>query len=271
MNFGIALSVGVAVAVAMFAIAWAWARKIDNYSIIDAVWAFCIGITGCAWVFLVNPQMAPKLVVATLLLAVWSGRLSWHLVKRIYRAHPEEDPRYGKLRSLWQGKVAAAFFWLFQAQAICAILLALPFLLIGSDSNTTWSAWETSGVIISLIGIFGESLADHQVSHFKSRSHDPKAVCREGLWKYSRHPNYFFEIVIWLGFYTFACGSEHGWVTFHAPAIMAFLLIRVTGIPATEASALARKGEAYLRYQESTSPLIPWPPKQAKHSQIHHD
>jgi steroid 5-alpha reductase family enzyme len=264
MSFWIAFSAGVVWAVVAFVIAWAFARKIDNYSIVDAVWALCIGITGCAWVFLVNPQWTPKQLVAAALLAVWSGRLGWHLVKRIARAHPDEDPRYEKLRSLWQGKVASAFFWLFQAQAICAVLLALPFLFIGSDSDATWSVWETAGLVISLIGIVGESLADHQVSHFKVRNHDPKAVCRAGLWNYSRHPNYFFEIVIWLGFYIFACGSHHGWMTLHAPAIMAFLLIRVTGIPATEASALSRKGEAYRKYQATTSPLIPWPPKRTE-------
>ncbi len=99
------------------------------------------------------------------------------------------------------------------------------------------------------------------MARFKKGKPGKNEICREGLWRYSRHPNYFFESVIWLGFYTYACGSAWGWTTIHAPAIIVFLLLKVTGIPPTEASAVRRKGDAYRRYQETTSAFIPWPPR----------
>jgi steroid 5-alpha reductase family enzyme len=91
----------------------------------------------------------------------------------------------------------------------------------------------------------------------KAKNSDLNAVCQEGLWRYSRHPNYFFEFVIWVGFYLLACGSAWGWVGFYAPAIILYLLLKVTGIPPTEASAVKRKGEAYREYQRTTSPFVP--------------
>ena len=244
----------------LFLVAWMWARRCDNYSLVDAAWAFGIGLTGVFWL-IVSGSGSLKHWVAGALVAVWSLRLGWHLQRRIRRAHPEEDARYIRLREVWTGRVASAFFWFFQAQAISVVLLALPFLLIAADPDDGWSVWESAGLAVTLIGILGEGLADRQMSRFKAGKPDPKAVCQEGLWRYSRHPNYFFEAIIWMGFYLYACGSDWGWATVYAPAMIIFLLLRVTGIPPTEAAAVLRKGDAYRRYQETTSPFIPWPPK----------
>ncbi len=245
----------------LFFIAWFFARKWNNYSVVDAVWAYGTGVTALLWLGL-GGEFAWKNTVAAGLIALWSLRLGSHLQRRIWRMHPEEDARYAKLRQVWGGRVASSFFWFFQAQGLSVVLLALPFLFIASDSNVAWSVWETVGLIVAVIGILGESSADSQMSRFKSRNSDSKAVCQDGLWRYSRHPNYFFEAVIWIGFYLYACGSEWGWVTLHAPVIITYLLLKVTGIPPTEAAALARKGNAYRNYQKSTSPFIPWPPRE---------
>jgi len=238
-----------------FAALYGYSRKIDNYSWVDAGWAFGIGVVSCFWLRYSSSE--PKQLVATVMISCWSLRLAYHLQKRIRRHHPEEDSRYQELRETWSH---TKFFWFFQAQALSVILIALPFYFVAIDSGS-WGIFETIGVILAIIGICGETLSDYQMGKFKENNSDPKAVCREGLWNYSRHPNYFFESVIWIGFFLYACGSTNGWWTFHAPLIITFLLLKVTGIPPTEESAVKRKGNAYRDYQRTTSAFIPLPPK----------
>ena len=260
MNGWSAFVLGSGIVFTMFFFAWLWAEKVKNYSLVDVIWAFGIGLISCSWVLLIGDLSLKHLVIAALVSA-WSLRLGTHLERRIRRVHPVEDARYTKLRKVWIERVSYAFFWFFQVQGISVILLSIPFLLIALDQDSSWSLWETSGLLITLIGIFGEGMADSQMSRFKSKNHDSAAVCRKGLWRYSRHPNYFFEAIIWIGFYIYACGSDWGWLAIYAPAIIIYLLLRVTGIPPTEAAAVLRKGDAYRRYQATTSSFIPWPPK----------
>lgn len=260
MNPWLAGWLGLGLASIIFTVAWMLARKWNNYSIVDAVWALGIGLVGVSWLVACGDRSA-KIVMAGGILLIWSLRLGLHLEHRIRKAHPEEDARYAKLREIWAGRESSAFFWFFQGQAASVVLLALPFLLIAADIDRSWSPWESVGLAFSLIGVIGEGLADAQMSRFKSTKPAANEICRQGLWRYSRHPNYFFESVIWLGFYIYACGSAWGWTMLHAPAIITFLLLKVTGIPPTEASAVRRKGDAYRIYQKTTSAFIPWPPK----------
>jgi len=243
---------------AAFALAWVLAVKIDNYSVVDAAWALGIGGTACFWLA-VGPGDPVVRFAAVAAVGFWSLRLGGYLHRRIHRTHPQEDARYARLREVWKGREKSAFFGFFQMQAVSVVLLALPFLAI-SHKSAPWGLFESIGLAVILIGLVGESLADRQMAAFKHRNSDFKAVCREGLWRYSRHPNYFFESVIWWGFYVFACGSPWGWVMIHAPISITWLLLRVTGIPPTEAAAVARKGDAYREYQRTTSPFIPLPP-----------
>lgn len=243
-----------------FTAGWMWAKKINNYSLVDAIWALGIGIIGVFWI-LSRGEIYYKHAVLCLLLGGWSLRLSQHLIRRITAAHPVEDRRYVKLREHWGDQVATCFFWFFQLQAISVILLATPFFIVGMDSNSSWSSWEFWGATLCILGISGESLADSQMSRFKAQAVSPQAVCKKGLWKYSRHPNYFFEAVIWIGFYVYACGSEWGWAVFYAPLTIIYLLLKVTGIPPAEEAAVLRKGDAYRSYQATTSAFIPWFPK----------
>jgi steroid 5-alpha reductase family enzyme len=104
-------------------------------------------------------------------------------------------------------------------------------------------------------------VADSQLQSFKSNPANRSATCRVGLWRYSRHPNYFFEWLIWVAFAVFAMGSPYGYVAAFAPLLMLFFLFRVTGIPATEAQALRSKGDDYRQYQRTTSAFVPWFPR----------
>lgn len=243
----------------LFTAAWAFCVKIRNFSPVDAFWAFAIGLT--ALLFLLTETPNAKQFTAAILITAWSLRLGSHLAKRIAKHHPEEDSRYIKLREVWSGKVNPMFLLFFLVQGISVFLLALPFHLIAADPNPTFAPLAIIGAIVALSGLIGETIADKQMSAFKASDPDPKSVCQKGLWKYSRHPNYFFESVIWIGFFLLAAPSPWGWTAIYAPAIITFLLLKVTGIPPTEASALKRKGEAYREYQQTTSPFIPLPPK----------
>jgi steroid 5-alpha reductase family enzyme len=264
MNAASSLLGGLGGMVVFFSLAWWWGRKLGNYSWVDACWAFGIGLTAISWLGIGGAFDHLKLSVAGILVGLWSARLSWHLQARIRRAHPEEDARYVKLRELWRSREGLAFYVFFQVQALSVVLLALPFLCIALDADRNWSWWETAGVLVSVAGVLGEGISDWQMTRFKAQNPGARGVCRSGLWAWSRHPNYFFESVIWFGFYTYACGSDWGWATLHAPVMILYLLLRVTGIPPTEAAAVLRKGEAYRAYQRSVSPFIPWPPRKSE-------
>lgn len=255
-DWTILLLIGISMSI-VFAGGWAWCNRLNNYSPVDAFWAFGIGICTLAYC-VINDGDLLKRVVTAILVSAWSLRLGWHLQARIRQHHPEEDSRYEALRAHWEGRVESSFFWFFQAQAFSVILLSWPYFLISGDSSG-WGAFETVGLLVTLVGLGGETLADSQMKRFKKGNHESSAVCQEGLWRYSRHPNYFFEFVIWVGLYLFACGSSGGWLGFYAPAIILFLLLKVTGIKPTEESAVRRKGDAYREYQRTTSAFIPLP------------
>lgn len=261
MNDFTLLSIITAFVIVDFIAGWWVAYKIDNYSIVDAMWAGWLGLAGLAFAIFGNGDISKRIAAGTIAV-IWGGRLAYHLQKRIRKHHPEEDSRYQKLRQIWDGHIKSSFFWFFIAQAISVILLALPYFLIARDSSP-WGKWETFGLIIAVIGIIGEIIADHQMTVFKSKNYRTNFVCSKGLWKYSRHPNYFFEMIIWIGLALFACGSAWGWVSIYAPIVITFLLLKVTGIPPTEASAVKRKGEPFIIYQRTTSAFIPLPPKKS--------
>jgi steroid 5-alpha reductase family enzyme len=123
--------------------------------------------------------------------------------------------------------------------------------------------FEYIGVAIWAISILGESLADGQLAAFKRKPESKGHTCREGLWRYSRHPNYFFEWFIWIGYALVGLGADYGWLGFISQAFILYFLLRVTGIPATEAQAVRSRGDDYREYQRTTSAFVPWFPKES--------
>lgn len=233
-------------------------KKIANLSIVDAVWAFafapvCLTYTvlGDGWIW--------RRVAISAVIVIWSLRLGGHLVKRIKKHHPSEDGRYVVLRKKFPGRYA--FFWFFQAQALLVWLLMLPVYLISGNAEVGFSWPEVLGLGLWLVGVIGESIADSQLKSFAASQEGSKEVCRNGLWKYSRHPNYFFQSLLWWGLFLIALPTEYGYFAILAPAAMLFFLLRVTGIPLTEKLSLKKRGEAYRQYQKTTSAFIPLPPK----------
>ena len=244
----------------MMVVVWIIAVRIRNAGIVDIAWA--LGFAPLALLYRVFGDGEPfRQNLITLMVVVWSIRLGLHLWKRVMGHHPEEDGRYRELRKAVAGHENFFFFWFFQAQALLLAFLSIPALLSNFDSRVQSGFSDYLGFGIWVLAIGGEWISDHQLQVFKSNPLNRGKVCSVGLWRFSRHPNYFFEWLIWVAFFLFAFPAGWGWVTIFCPALMLFFLLRVTGIPYTEEQSLRSRGEAYRDYQRTTSPFVPWFPK----------
>lgn len=245
---------------ALMTLTWWVARRIDNYSIVDAVWALSFALLAPI-VVLLSPGYMPRRLLLASLFVVWGFRLGSYLAKRIFSHLEVEDSRYIQLRKDYGENVGARFFLFFQYQAISVVLLLAPLFIAGQNREEGLHPFEIFGAFIWFIGIVGESIADWQMSRFRNNPANRGQVCQDGLWFYSRHPNYFFEAVLWLGYGVFALASPQGWIAFYAPALIWFLLLKVTGIPYAEAQSLKSRGDRYREYQRTTSAFFPLPKK----------
>ncbi|MBN8245833.1 MAG: DUF1295 domain-containing protein [Verrucomicrobia bacterium] len=252
-------------------------RKLDNFGIVDAVWAagftliVALYFTWMARAFW-NPVSGgfgrwnwPPAAMLCAMVTVWSLRLAGHLAVRIRAHHPGEDVRYARLRQEWGPDTNRRMFGFFQLQGALQVVLSLPFALVhlrfdAASSAGDWRpGWtELCGLGLWLAGLIGESLADRQLARFRADPARRGQVCQDGLWRYSRHPNYFFEWLIWLGYAVYALGSPLGWLAFLSPLLMWHFLVNVTGIPMTEELSVKSKGDAYREYQRTTHAFVPW-------------
>jgi len=256
------LGLALAFVVVEMTVTWLVARRINNYGVVDAIWSF--GFAPLAALYFLgqkNPSEQGMLFVG--MVAFWSVRLGIHLAVRIAKHHPHEDVRYAKLRADWGSDAGRKMFWFFQLQGALQVLLSLPFLFAcarPTDPKPAMSSdwFALGGCAVWLIGLVGEALADRQLARFRADPANQGKVCQFGLWHYSRHPNYFFEWLVWVGYAVFALGSPWGWLGLIAPALMLHFLLNVTGIPMTEELSLKSKGDAYREYQRTTSAFAPW-------------
>jgi steroid 5-alpha reductase family enzyme len=247
--------------IVIFAITYRIGDRMNNFGIVDFVWSY--SFSAVAWYYALDGHgWLPRKILIAALATAWSWRLGTHLYRRVMSHHPEEDSRYHQLRTDWKDNFGPMMFGFFQLQALFVLILSAPFLFPVRNAFPGFSGWEILGALIVLSSLAGESLADHQLSHFRRQSENKGKVCDIGLWRYSRHPNYFFEWCIWVGFFVFACGSAWGWLSVIAPAAILHLLLNVTGVPMAEESSLRSKGDAFRAYQRSTNKFFPGPPKE---------
>jgi steroid 5-alpha reductase family enzyme len=243
---------------AVFGILYGLARSIDNYGIVDIAWSYAFAALAITYALFGAGWPVRRAVVAAMVTA-WSLRLGTHLLVRIARKHPVEDGRYVQLRKEWGSSLRARMAGFFQLQAVSIVVLGIPFLVACSNPASSLGPLEWAGAALWLVSISGEALADAQLALFKRNPHNGGRVCDSGLWRYSRHPNYFFEWMIWVSYFLFGCGSPWGAIGIISPACILYLLLRVTGIPMTEEQSVRSKGAAYRSYQERTSPFVPLP------------
>jgi steroid 5-alpha reductase family enzyme len=141
------------------------------------------------------------------------------------------------------------------------VIFSIPFLVAMTLRSQGLGAWVAAGVLVWVVAVTGEALADRQLAAFRADQTNRGRTCRVGLWRLSRHPNYFFEWLHWWSYVLLGVGSPWWALTLVGPALMLYFLLRVTGIPATEAQALASRGEDYREYQRTTSAFVPWFPR----------
>jgi steroid 5-alpha reductase family enzyme len=236
---------------------WFWAWYINNAGVVDIFWAFNFTVIALLVYFLGTGNPERKILSAGLLL-IWSLRLGIYLLIRVGSHLKEEEGRYKALRNDWAPNANTKFFIFFQMQAVSNIFLAIPFFLMAANGMAEICVFEMAGALITGIAILGEGIADFQLKQFKSNPANKGKVCQAGLWNYSRHPNYFFQLLLWVGVFVMALATPYGWVSIVCPLSIGYLIFKVTGIPMTEEQALRSKGEAYKEYQRTTSVFIPW-------------
>jgi len=257
MNPLVLSAVGLAIG---FVAVWAISRRVDNYSFVDVAWSLSFAPVALLYAAM-GTGWEPRSWCIAALVALWSLRLGTHLWTRVAKHHPQEDARYSVLRKDWKANLAATMLGFFLLQGALVWLLMLPVYLICRNGNAGFATVELAGLALWFVALIGEAVADAQLRRFKAGNPPKTSVCRVGLWRYSRHPNYFFQSLLWWGLFLAALPAPWGWTAILAPLAMLFFLLRVTGIPLTEKLAVESKGEAYRQYQATTSAFVPFPPK----------
>ena len=251
-----------AIPVVMMAGVWIMARVLNNAGIVDIFWSYGFIPVALAGAVLGGGDVTRSFVLV-LMVTIWAARLGTYLLIRVAKHHPEEDGRYAALRTQFPGHTWAMFFGFFEAQGVLIALLSVPFVLVFINAAPGLGGWEYLGIALWLAGMLGESVADAQLNRFRANPGNKGKTCRVGLWNFSRHPNYFCEWLVWVGYFVYALGSPGGWMAVYAPALMYLFLTRVTGIKATEEHALRSRGEDYRQYQRTTNAFFPWFPRRA--------
>lgn len=243
----------------MMVVLWALHLMVRNASIADV--GFCVGlIVAVLWyVQHASGETERKLLVA-LMACLYAGRLGvFILFNRVIGK--AEDARYQRLRQEWGTRDRLNMFVYFQLQAIAVAAFSLPFLVVIQNPRAPFGFEELAGFLLWIVSVFGEAIADWQLARFRSRPWNKERVCREGLWYYSRHPNYFFEWLHWWAYVVMAIYAP-GWpLTWIGPIAMGWALLKATGIPLAEQQAIRSKGEDYREYQRTTNAFVPWFPK----------
>ena len=242
-------------------IMWAWGRFKNNYGVIDVGWGPVI--IGQGIVYAIFGENNPVKLFVVGVGIVWALRLAVYIFfTRILPNHPE-DKRYVEFRKDYGNKVHSKFYTnVFLLQGGLALFVSIPFLIVSLKAFEEFSILVWIGCAISLLGILFEAIADLQLKNFV---HDPSnkgKVCNIGLWKYSRHPNYFFEWIVWVGvgIATLAV-PEIGFLGLITPIFMYLLLVYVSGVPLAEKQSLKSKGKLFEEYQKTTNAFFPWFPK----------
>jgi steroid 5-alpha reductase family enzyme len=229
----------------------------ERNDVADVAWG--LGFVLLAWVSLIIfGRFGLRNLLVVILVSIWGLRLAWHINTR-HKGKPE-DSRYLTWRKNW-GKwfIIRSYLQIFILQGVFLFIIALPVLVINRGDITPFSLLDIIGFLVWMVGFFFESTADKQLSSFLKNPENKGKLMREGLWRYTRHPNYFGEVAQWWGIWLIALSVSSGIFAIIGPITITILILFVSGIPLLEKKY---KGRAdFEEYKKTTSIFIPLPPR----------
>jgi steroid 5-alpha reductase family enzyme len=260
MNYVLLVSLAIGFVIVMSG-AWAVQRTTGASGWIDTIWSFAVGIGGMIAILFADGSFERR-VAAFVIIAIWSIRLGSHIGSRTKGGG--EDPRYAKLVEEWGASASSKLFFFLQIQALAAFILVLAVYVAASNTAPFPTALDIVALIISLVALGGEAVSDRQLAHFRKTPEAKTEVCETGLWRYSRHPNYFFEWMGWCAWPLLAITgpSPWSWAAFLAPMLMYWLLVHASGIPPLEEHMLRSRGDKFRALQKRVNAFFPGPRKE---------
>jgi steroid 5-alpha reductase family enzyme len=261
--FVVALLAMSAALCALMAVAWIVQQRTGNSGWVDTIWTFATGLVGAIaaiWPFAADAWPARQWMVAALV-TVWALRLGLHIAVRSAAIH--DDPRYAEYAKRWGDDAPRQMFVFLQQQALGSIPLVFAIFVAAQLPVAALRLQDMIGALILFAGIAGEGIADAQLKRFRDNPANKGKVCEAGLWRWSRHPNYFFQWFGWLAYPVIAIAPGYPWgfAALAAPLFMFWILNYVTGVPPLEEQMARSRGEAWRAYQARTSRFFPLPPK----------
>lgn len=230
------------------------ARKRRRLDTVDSAWGG--GFAVLAWLVAIQATSSRTLMVAVLV-TIWSARLTLHLARRSRRS--QDDPRYVSMTKNWKRVWLRAYFSIFLLQGLLIVAVGLPIIANANYLLPELQWLFTLGYLVWVAGFFIEYRADKELAAFKSDAANKGKILQTGLWRYSRHPNYFGELVQWWGIGLIAAQTSFGWLGLVGPLLLTYLIVFVSGIPPIEKRR--DNDKKYQDYKRRTSALVPWPPK----------
>jgi steroid 5-alpha reductase family enzyme len=235
---------------AVMLVAWILSLRRQNPRLGDVAWSGLFAAVTLLYAAL-GEASVPKKAVILFMVLIWSLRLTLLFLKRAKETASAETGSEFHLLAY------------FELRGALTLVLSFPFALICANAGPVFSIWEILGMGAWAIGLIGEILTDRQLRAFQRDPSRAGQVFQGGLWRYSRHPNYFFEWLVWWGYFFFAIGTPWGWVSIYCPVVVYLMLTRVTGVPIIEGRMLNSRGESYRIYQQRTNAFFPWLQKQS--------
>ena len=238
------------------AVAWAWSVVIRNVTLVDTLWSLMFLLAAVVYAYATLPA-EPRTVLLLVLVTLWAIRLAAYLGVRTL-GHAEEDARYQAIRRRNEpGFAWKSLYLVFGMQAVLAWVISLPLLGAIAGEPRPLGALDAIGVALWLVGFTFETVGDWQLARFKADPASAGRVMDRGLWRYTRHPNYFGDFCVWWGFYAIALAAG-AWWSIVGPVIMSVLLLRVSGVALLERH-IGKRRPGYAEYVRRTNAFFPGP------------